>query len=543
MFINFKDIPNHQNLFLDYLYDFDKVRKFYTKNFRDNSAYTETFSSLRKKDPEQRNCVADLITQQYSGRNISEAVQSNITLLKEETTFAIVTGQQLGIFGGPLYTFYKIITAVKLAADLKDKYTGYNFVPVFWLEGDDHDFDEVRYLNLINSDNDLIRIIYDDGFPEDINRGSVGSLQFNENLDKVISGIKAALRDNDFKQTLIEIYTSFYKSGRTFRESFRDLIIHFFDKYGLIVFDPSDPGVKKLLRPIFTKEIESFRNHTKDVVRISAELEESYHAQVKVRPINLFYSENDGRYLIEPVEEEFRLKGKRRRFTKENLLNLIEQEPHKFSANVLLRPVCQDYLLPTACYIGGPGEISYFAQVIPLYTHFNLVQPVVYPRSSLTIVEGNAQKILNKYDFTYTDLFVDKDELLRRIIKSSSDIDLEAEFSSAGQELTAVIDHLREKLFNLDKTLNDAALNTKERIMSALDQLKSRSAEAQRRKHETSVRQLVKVHTMIYPSENLQERELNYIYFAHKYGMDFIDKIFNELIINRFEHQFMEIQQ
>jgi len=542
MFINFRDIPNHQNLFLDYLYDFQKVKSFYSKDFRDNSSYLDTFSELKKRNSETRNCVSDIIRDQYSSRTVSPATWENIELLKHDTTFAIVTGQQLGIFGGPLYTFYKIITAIKLAKSLSEKYPGYSFVPVFWLEGDDHDFNEVSYFNIINSNNELTKIIYDDGVTEEINRGSVGQIQFNKNLEHVFHQLNASLRDNDYKQLLMEVYHSFYKTGKTFKESFQELIINYFDSYGLIVFDPSDPEVKKLLRPVYTREIENFRTHTNDVVKISAELEETYHAQVKVRPINLFFSENDGRYLLEPVEEEFRLKGKRKRFTKEVLLNLIEHESNRFSANVLLRPICQDYLLPTVCYIGGPGEISYFAQVIPLYKHFNIPQPIVYPRSSLTLVEPNILKILDKYGFGYTDFFVEKDELLAKIIKSSSDIDLEEEFLKSGREIKSAMDTLREKLYALDITLNDVALNTTEKIMSGLDQLKIKAADAQKRKHEVSVRQLFKVHNLIYPGENLQERELNYIYFAHKYGLEFLERVYNETAINRFEHQILAIE-
>lgn len=543
MFVNFRDIPNHQNLFLDYLYDFQKVRKFYTKNFRDNTSFVDTFTELKKRNPEQRNCITNILLEQYSGRTISGATKNNIELLRSETTFAIVTGQQLGILGGPLYTFYKIITAIKLAKDLSEKYSGYNFVPVFWLEGDDHDFEEVSYINLIDNNNELVKLSYNDGITEEMNRGSVGSIQFNNNIEKFFNELNLIIRDNDYKQPLVETYSSFYKPGKTFKQAFQELILHFFDEYGLITFDPSDVEVKKLLRPVFANEIENFRTHTNDVVRVSAELEETtYHAQVKVRPINLFFSDNDGRYLLEPVDEEFRLKGKRKRFTKENLLSINEQEPQRFSANVLLRPICQDFLFPTLCYIGGPGEISYFAQVIPLYKYFNITQPIVYPRSSITIVENNVIKILNKYGFSYSDCFVDKDEMLNRILKSSSDMDLEAEFQKALQEINNTIDNLREKLFALDKTLNDVALNSRERIMSYIDQLKAKAVDAQKKKHETTVRQLMKAHTLIYPAENLQERELNYIYFAHKYGMNFIERIYNGLAINRFEHQILTLE-
>lgn len=160
-----------------------------------------------------------------------------------------------------------------------------------------------------------------------------------------------------------------------------------FDNYGLIIFDPQDAEVKEMLKPIFKKEITDFRAHSEKLVNISANLEEEYHAQVKVRAINLFYHTDEGRYLIEPVENEFRLKRKRKKFLFDELIDLIEKEPARFSPNVLLRPVVQDYLLPTAFYIGGPSEISYFAQVMPLYNLYQIEPPIIFPRASATLIE------------------------------------------------------------------------------------------------------------------------------------------------------------
>ena len=150
MFINFKDIPGHQNLFLDYLYEFDKVKSFYKYNFRDREEYPRLFKAVSESPRGFREELADIIKKQYSGRKISPRTERNISLLKNNNTLAVVTGQQLGLIGGPLYTFYKIITAIKLSKHLTERYDDYNFVPVFWLEGDDHDFDEVALINLLN---------------------------------------------------------------------------------------------------------------------------------------------------------------------------------------------------------------------------------------------------------------------------------------------------------------------------------------------------------------------------------------------------------
>ena len=157
-------------------------------------------------------------------------------------------------------------------------------------------------------------------------------------------------------------------------------------------------------------------------MKISADLEEVYHSQVKVKPINLFYSENNGRYSIEPEDDLFRLKGKRQKFTLIELLDEIENYPDKFSANVLLRPITQDYLLPTGFYVAGPSEISYFAQVMPLYNKFGISEPVIYPRSSVTILEKNIKGVLEKYELNIEDIFVEEKLLNNRVLNQVADI-------------------------------------------------------------------------------------------------------------------------
>ncbi len=541
MFINFSDISGHQNLFLDYLYEFDNVKKFYPKDFRDSKNYFEHFARLEKREKPHLPLLKQIITQQYSEFNPGSKTQENINSLVLKNTLAIVTGQQLGIFGGPLYTLYKIITALELAHLFNEKYDNFHFVPVFWMEGDDHDFDEVRSFNLLDENNELVKLIYDDGITEEINRGSVGNISFNENINSVISELNRILRDNEFKPKIMSLLSGVYKEGATFKEAFKKLIFDLFDEYGLIIFDPSDANIKNILKPVFIKEIEEHREHSTELVKISADLEELYHAQVKVRPINIFMSEDDGRYLVEPVENEFRLRGKRKRITKETIFEMIENAPEKFSPNVLLRPICQDYIFKTACYIGGPSEISYFAQVLPLYKYFDIESPIIYPRASVTVVEKNIQKIVEKYNLTYIDFMNEVQTITGRIIHNLAEIDIDETFRKTSYDINLIIDELREKLYSIENNLLDVTNKTRDRILQGLELLKEKADEAQKRKYETTTRQITRVSNILFPSNNLQERELNFIYFASKYGKDFLKQIINEITIDRFEHQILEL--
>jgi len=537
MFIPFNEIPGHHEIFLDYLYNFKKVEKFYGLNFNDKEQYPNVFKTHTEKKTDAQNKISDILKEQYKDLNPSEKTNQNISLLKEKETLAVVTGQQLGIIGGPLYTFYKIITAIKLSNYLSEKYDGYNFVPIFWLEGDDHDFEEVRAINLIDTNNNLVNVSYNDDLPPDIERDSIGSTSIKEFITAFFENIDKNLRNTEFKDDLLKQLQNFYSIGKTFKESFKDLIFWLFDKYGLVIFDPQDKSAKELLIPVIKKEINNFRQHTEKLVAVSAELEEKYHAQVKVHPLNLFYSTDGGRYSIEPDENIFKLRRKRKKFSYDELMGELEEHPENFSPNVLLRPICQDYLLPTAFYVAGPSEIAYFAQVNPLYSAFEIPEPFIYPRSSATILENNINSVLGKYNLEPADAFTDLKSLENRVIGDISDHSLDEMFGETENQITTAIDKLRENLFAIDKTISDSGSRYKEKIISDLQGLKEKAVQAQNKKHETTLRQIEKLSTHIYPDSNLQERELNFLYFAHKYGMDFMQRIFDALEINKFKHQ------
>jgi bacillithiol synthase len=541
MYISFSDIPGHQNLFLDYLYEFDNVQEFYKYNFRDREQYKRLFKKIAESDKSVQKKLKNILQLQYASSNPSNKTQKNIELLSRENTLAVVTGQQLGIIGGPLYTFYKTITAIKLCNHLNERYDEFNFVPVFWLEGDDNDFNEVRSVNVIDNENNIKTIGYKEEIDPDVAKKSVGLIEFDEDINEFFNSLDKNLRDTEFKEPLLNKLKSYYAAGESFKSSFRKLIHEVFDDLGLVMLDPQDKQIKELLKPVFQKEINDFREHTEKLVFTSAKLEEIYTAQVKVNPVNLFFSTDDGRYSIEPVEEEFRLKRKRKNFTKDELLELIENEPERFSPNVLLRPICQDFLLPTAFYVAGPSEVTYFAQVTPLYDFFKIPTPIIYPRSSATLLEANIKKTLAKYGVSINEMLLGVEDLKKKVIDSLTENNVDDIFLEASNEIELAFDRLREKLFDLDKTIADTGKKYRGKIFNALDELKNKAEQAQNRKFEVTLRQLDRAGTLLSPFGNLQEREINFTYFSTKYGEDFFKIIFDSLEIEKFEHQIIEL--
>lgn len=541
MYLNFADIPGYRNLFLDYVYEFENVQKFYGNNFREISKYPETFKQLSTVERPHRKKLYEIIKSQYKFHKPSKLTQTNIEALQSEKTIAVVTGQQLGLFGGPLYTFYKAFTTIKLAANLKEIFDDYTFVPIFWMESDDHDFQEVRTTKIIDKNNNLKVIEYDDNLPTEINRGSVGNIIFNENINACINELRTNLRKTEFSENLFSVISSAYAEGKSFKDSFGELFFKLFDELGLIIFNPQDLQVKALLQPIFKNELLNYTKHTTTIIERSAELEELYHAQVKVKPVNLFLTEDGGRYSIEPVANYFRLKGKRKKYSLDELLNILDTQPGRFSPNVLLRPICQDYLLPTGIYVAGPSEINYFAQVIPLYNHFNIPEPIIYPRASATIIEKNSATIIAKYNLSIEDFFIDNNTLLNKVVESLSEINIEELFENSKNQIEFVFDEIKEKLFAIDKTLLNSTSKTQQKISHLLEILKSKAKEAEIMQHKIIIRQIENTQNYLFPNKTLQEREINFIYFANKYGLDLFKWIFNELNINKFEHQIIEL--
>lgn len=539
MFIKFDEIPGHLNLFLDYLYEFDSVKEYYKYNFRDPDSFRQVFNDISLKPHAPKEKISEVLKTQYADFNPSEKTMNNVFSLSSKNTFAIVTGQQLGVLGGPLYTFYKIMTTIKLAAHLHSVYKEYNFVPVFWLAGDDHDFEEVKFIKMLDEQNKVMSIAYNDDIDEETNRGDVGSIEFKDTIKNFLDETASNLRETEFKKGVLDFFASFYQEGKTFKSAFKEMVFSLFDKYGLVIFDPQEREIKQLLKPIFKSEILEFRTHTQKLVEKSAKLEEVYHAQVKIQPINLFYHDEEGRYLIEPSDNDYKLKRKRKKFTLDELLGLIESTPEKFSPNVLLRPICQDFLLPTVCYVGGPSEISYFAQVMPLYKIFNVAEPIIYPRSSVTVVEKNSASILSKYEVDVKTLLQNPDALIEKVISAQSNFTIDELFQPAAAGIETALDNLQNDLLKIDKTISDSTIKYRQKFTSYLDELKNKANEANKRKHEITLKQLQKLIIALYPEKNLQERELNIIYFANKYGLEIVDVISDALEINKFEHQFI----
>jgi len=544
-FINYHHLADREvvsKLFTDYNTQFDHLSKYFSGNFKEKEAWEKKISDLHKRHYE-RNTLLRVLNEQNRDFHSGIRTLANIDLLGNDNTFAVVTGQQLGVFGGPLYTIYKSITAVKLAQKLSHDFPEYNFVPVFWLEGEDHDFEEINKVKYINASNELSAVEYlFGGKPLEKNIGATGSIVIDEHIEHFFSGIDATLPKTDYSPALLELLRGYYKQGTTFLKAFAGFFNHIYEDSGLIFVNPNHPELKKILSLLFTKEIQSNSETSKLVIQKSVELEEHYHAQIKAKALNLFMFYKGGRHLIEPSDAgDYFLKNLRQRYTKEELLSIAATTPELLSPNVVTRPLCQDTLLPTVAYVAGPGEIAYFAQLKPVYGYFDVPMPIIYPRASVTLIEEKVQKVLEKYSLELEDLFGEVEPVLGRVSEQVSEVKVDALFESLDTRIKEALNEARFGIQQIDQTLNGTIDGTISKFQQQLEVLKQKTQKAQQQKEEISLKQIRKASMNIFPNGNFQEREFNVIQYLNKYGPDFVKWVANELVIDKYQHQVITI--
>jgi bacillithiol synthase len=543
--IDFGALPHtdggFSKLFGDYVNDFPKVRTFFEADFHSLHTFPKHAEQVGR-NIKHRDEVAEILLDQNRQIGVGDKSIENIGHLKGANTFAIVTGQQVGLLGGPLYTMYKTITALKLAEQLSSTFPDYRFVPVFWLEGEDHDLEEVNKVAVLNADHTPVEIDYPvKGKPAQKNAGAVGDIQFDGSLEEFFERLQKALPNSEFKDPLFSILKRSYTPSSTFNSSFARLMNSLFDGAGLVFISGNDRRLKQLLAPIFLKEIEEYPRVSQLIIQRSAELEGRYHAQIKTKAMNLFMFFKGGRYLIEPRENDFGLRGIRQYFQRDELLNIVNQTPELISPNVALRPICQDTLLPTLAYVGGPSEIAYFAQLKPVYSHFGMTMPIIYPRASVTIYEQKFERILEKYQLELLEFFGDSERVSRKVVELISEVKIAEMFDDAARRTNELMAEMKYGLNYIDSTLMGPLETTRSKMESHLLVLKEKVVEAQERKHEIALRQVRKVAQSLMPNATLQERVVNFTYFMNKYGLDFMKRLTQEVEIDRFKHQILTV--
>ncbi len=531
----FTQIPHSTALFTDFLAYTPSIRSFYPRPPQFAEWMKEEASKITY-EAERRERVAGILTAQNKSWGASEKTLQNLERLRKGAV-AVVTGQQVGLFGGPMFAIYKALTAVKLAEEASN--AGIDAVPIFWLATYDHDLAEVNHVSIPASEGNLQTLTTPS---HGVAGAAVSSVHLGDEIVPVVEQAVALLGEGEAAQLLRETY----RPGETLGTAFARLYARVFADWGVIVLDASDPELSRVAEPIYRAAIERSEELSSALLKRGQALESAgYHQQVKVTEssVLLFTTRQGARVPIHRQGEEFVIDGEKlgEKLSRVELLGQIAAHPEQFSPNVLLRPVVEDYLLPTLAYTGGAAETAYFGQAGAVYEALlGRVTPIL-PRFSATIVEPKVQRVLEKHKIAITEVFEGTEELRREIAARNLPADLKAAFESATKSFDASFAALKESLEKLDRTLVDAAETSHSKMQHQLEKLHSQAARAEAQKGELVARHAEYLSNSLYPEKGLQERGVGAIYFLARYGAALLHQLYETIHIDCHDHQIVEL--
>jgi len=455
----------------------------------------------------------------------SDVTKAQIEKIKTNDSLTVVTGQQVTIFGGPLYTVYKTITAILYSKRL-ERESNRPVVPVFWIADEDHDIDEVSKLFLPDSQ-DTTEITYSHKSYDEAPPAS--TIELGNELNNVWNQLNDALDQTDFSTRLMDDIRACYRSDKTFGKAFSELLMTYFGKHGLLIAGSLNTDVKTSCKHLLKTAVTSRKDITEALDDTTYALKEAgYHDQVQVQPSNLFYiTESGERIKLQFTGDTWSIPGKK--WTEEELLNSIESQPESFSPNVFLRPILQDYILPVAAYVGGPGEIAYYAQMKEFYGCFGFKMPIILPRFSLTIVESAIDRILDKLPFEWQTYRNRIEDLEKEFVERTESVDIEKLFGIWRSQIDELSRAKRDEIGEVDPSLKGSVGKAKAAYFSELDKLKGKVYRSVKEQENVQLDRIKKIKTNLFPNGNLQEREVAFIYYMNKYGTDLWDRVIDEL--------------
>ena len=499
----------------DYLSGDAALRPFYSWSPQEPNF--EAILKQKSLEAIPRSLLVTELLQQNQSVSLSEASKKNIELLGEANTFSLTTGHQLVLLGGPMFTLYKILTVIRLAEDLKKLHGAYNFVPVFWLASEDHDWEEVNHYLSSFTDKQT----YAGQFA-----GAVGQHILNEEIQSA------------FHESLPELYKKFYTPGKSLALAFRELINHLFQAYGLVIIDGDSPALKQHFAPVVKEELTQqsafHRIHAANEKLTSA----GYPVQVGQREINLFYLKEGLRERIIQTETGYALVGSNIQFTQAELLAELETHPENFSPNALLRPLYQEMLLPNLAYSGGWGELSYWMQLKGVFEHYKINFPFLLPRMSATLFTAEQAKEWKDLGFDQVDILNELHELNSTYLPEVwDDGDLHQHLEKMEATWTGLIGYLE----SVDPTLAQSATGEKVRGNKYFEKLYKKIGKSIRVKNPIPFQKIADLKAAINPERKVQERVLNFTTFAARRPHELVSFLYSHCAPLEFTHQFLTL--
>jgi len=535
--VDIRRVPGISPLAADYVQNFPALAPFYAGDPASRDAWSDVIAR-RQAHVRHPKGIADVVVAQQRRRGAPPPAADAASRLADPRTVAIVTGQQAGLFGGPLYTLFKAITALKLAERVRQEH-GVPTVAVFWTDAEDHDWDEVRSCTVLDASLTPATVALDPraGAPA----LPVARVPVDGSIDPTLSKLAESLPPTEFTPPLLADLRACYPPEAGMADAFARWMETVLGGRGLVVFDSSDPAAKPLVQDIFEKELSAPGETSRRASAAGAELaRRGYHAQVEpaADAIALFHLDGT-REPIRYAAGEFQVGD--RQVSREALVNEARTTPASFSPNVLLRPIVQDALFPTVAYVAGPNELAYLGQLRDVYEHFGLPMPLMYPRATATLVDAAAARFLTKYDVALETLQPRDDgglnALLRAQIPETVDRALEHATSSIDSSMT----RLAEAMPAIDPTLEGAARSTLGRMQHDLQSLQNKVIQAAKRRDDTLRRQYARTRDLAFPGGHAQERTIGFVSFLSMYGPALVDRLMTQLPLDLGQHWILTV--
>ena len=530
--IDIRRFPWINRLAADYAYEYGRLAEFFAGDPSSPDAWRDAIARTQRHKRD-REAIATVLRAQQQHRRAPAAALEAADLLRRSDTVAVVTGQQAGLFGGPLFTLLKALTAVRLAERVREEHQ-VPAVAVFWIDAEDHDWDEVRSCGLLGADLDVRKVSV--GNPPGAHAGPVARVRLDDSVNSAIADLQATLPATEFSPALIESLREAYRPGAGMADAFAQWLEALLGPRGLIVFDAADPAAKPLAAGVFVHELE----HAGETARLAQEAgaaltSRGYHAQVTPHTDSVsLFSLNDHRQPIRRSDADFHVGD--RTMGRAALIEEARRHPERFSPNVLLRPLVQDTLFPTACYVAGPSELAYLAQLGRVYDAFGIPMPLIHPRATATVVDSNAMRFLTRNDFPLEALHAQDEAALNQLLESQLPPRVDALMQEAAAAVDDRLGQLATAITELDPTLEGATRSTLTRMQDDLKKLHGKIIQAAKRKNDTLRRQYHHAQAQAFPAGHPQERQVGCVYFVNKYGPTLLDRLHDELPLDPGTH-------
>jgi len=536
--ITLTETGQFSNFFLDYISKSNLLRGFYA--YEPSIEVFDKVIEDKVKENINRLLLVTVINEQYAKIKNCELQKKNTALLLNNNTFTVATGHQLCLFTGPLYFIFKIITTINLSESLKIRYPQYNFVPIYVMASEDHDFEEINKVNLFGK-----KIIWDNKNTESF-KGNTGDLKFNETANNIvgkgpvgklntesikflIDELSEILGESENALELIQLYKESYLNNENLADATRHLVHHLFSQYGLVIMDSNDKRLKNEFSDIIKDDIINHSNY-KIVKQTIHNLEQiGVKAQANPREINCFYMIDNLRERIEynnisnpqnTGEGVFKVLNTAITFTSEELIEEINNYPERFSPNVILRPVYQQKILPNIAYVGGPGEIAYWLEYKNMFDFHNINFPVLIPRNFALLTNKKIELQLQKLGFTFPDLFKNMDVLIKEFVINNASSDLS--FKEQEINIIKIYSDIAAKVSAVDITLKSSVEAELQKALNAIKNIENKLTRAEKQKQAANILQITKLKDKFFPEGALQERYENMTPYYLMHGKKWI---------------------